>query len=202
MSKTPVPAFASHRLVLASSSHYRRVLLERLKYPFEVAQPELDESPLPAEPPHATAERLALAKARAVQPHFAEALIIGSDQVAYADGRVFGKPGTRQRAMEQLHELSGRTVVFHTALCVLDSATGSARQRAVPTEVRFRPLSAMEIERYVSVDQPYDCAGSARSEGLGIGLLEYIRGDDPTALVGLPLIALCDLLRGHGLNIP
>jgi septum formation protein len=197
-----VPAFPSHRLVLASSSRYRRELLERLKHPFEVADPALDESRLPGESPSATAQRLALAKARAVQPGFPEALIIGSDQVAHSDGRVFGKPGTRERAVEQLHALSGRTVVFHTALCVLDAATGWARERAVPTEVRFRRLSEVEIERYVGADQPYDCAGSARSEGLGIGLLEYIRGDDPTALIGLPLIALCDLLRAHGLNIP
>lgn len=189
------------QLVLASTSPYRRELLARLGLPFAVASPETDETPLPGESPITTALRLSEAKARAVAQQFPEALIIGSDQVAEMDGRVFGKPGTHARAVAQLRELSGRTVNFFTGLCVLDAQTGEAEVRGVPTLVGFRELSDAEIENYLRREPAYNCAGSAKSEGLGIALLSRIQGDDPNALVGLPLIALCDLLRKHGMTV-
>lgn len=196
------PATILPRLVLASTSPYRRELLGRLGIPFDVADPQVDERPLAGEPPPATADRLALAKARAVAPAHPGCLVIGSDQVAYAGDRVFGKPHDKARATQQLRTLSGQTVIFHTALCLMNSATGRTQLRAVPTEVRFRRLDDAEIDRYLDREQPYNCAGSAKSEGLGIALLEYLRGDDPNALVGLPLIALAAMLREEGLVVP
>ena len=190
------------RLVLASTSVFRRELLARLQIPFEAASPETDETELPGESPAATAERLSLAKAKAVGDRFPDALIIGSDQVAYLGDSRFGKPLTRRRAVEQLRLMRGRTVIFHTGLCLLDSASGRSRICGVPTEVTFRQLTDGEIERYLDKEQPYHCAGSARSEGLGISLLSSIRGDDPNALIGLPLIALCGMLRAEGIAVP
>ena len=189
------------QLVLASTSPYRRELLGRLGLPFEVANPQTDETPLPGETPTATALRLSEAKARAVALQYPDALIIGSDQVAVMDGRVFGKPRTHAKAVEQLRTLSGKTVNFFTGLCVLNAKTGEAEVRGVPTLVGFRELGDAEIENYLRREPAYNCAGSAKSEGLGIALLSRIHGDDPNALVGLPLIALCDLLRKHGMTV-
>ena len=190
------------KLVLASTSVYRRELLQRFGLPFDIARPDLDESPLPEETPWATAERLAVEKARAVASQFDSALIIGSDQVAYMDGARFGKPGTVERAIAQLKSMSGRSVIFHTALAVLNTRTSHVQVDAVATEVRFRTLSDEEIVRYVDKERPLDCAGSAKSEGLGITLLDALRGDDPNALVGLPLIALARMLRNEGVALP
>lgn len=190
------------KLVLASTSAYRRELLQRFGLPFEVARPDIDESPLPGETPQATAERLAVEKARAVAGQFEDALIIGSDQVAHMGDTRFGKPGTVERAVAQLQSMSGRTVVFHTALAVLNTRSGRVQLDAVPTEVRFRSLSSDEIVRYVNKELPLDCAGSAKSEGLGITLLDALAGDDPNALVGLPLIALARMLRNEGIVLP
>ena len=189
------------QLVLASTSPYRRELLGRLGLSFEVANPETDETPLPGESPTATALRLSEAKARAVAQQYPEALIIGSDQVAVMDGRVFGKPGTHAKAVEQLRALSGKTVNFFTGLCVLNAKTGETEVCGVPTLVGFRELGDAEIENYLRREPAYNCAGSAKSEGLGIALLSRIHGDDPNALVGLPLIALCNLLRKHGMTV-
>ncbi len=190
------------RLILASTSPYRRELLTRLQVPFEIFAPDVDECPLNGESPAATAERLAQAKAHAVATQCPDALIIGSDQVAYMGERRFGKPGTRENALAQLRAMSGRSVVFHTGLCLLNAATKRIHLRGIPTEVRFRELSDTEILRYLDREDSLNCAGSARSEGLGIALLEYMRGDDPNALVGLPLIALCDMLRAEGVELP
>ncbi|MDB5799799.1 MAG: maf protein [Rhodocyclales bacterium] len=189
-------------LVLASTSIYRKQLLERLGLPFATDRPDLDESALPAESPTATAERLALAKARAVADRHPGALIIGSDQVAHSGTERFGKPGTVERAIAQLQAMRGKSIFFHTALCLFDSRDGSYQLEAVGTEARFRSLSDEEIRRYVEQELPLDCAGSAKSEGLGISLLEYMRGDDPNALIGLPLIALCRMLRNVGVAVP
>ena len=189
------------QLVLASTSPFRRELLGRLGLSFEVANPETDETPLPGESPTATALRLSEAKARAVAQQYPEALIIGSDQVAVVDGRVFGKPGTHAKAVKQLRTLSGKTVNFYTGLCVLNAKTGEAEVCGVPTLVGFRELGDAEIENYLRREPAYNCAGSAKSEGLGIALLSRIHGDDPNALVGLPLIALCELLRKHGMTV-
>lgn len=190
------------RIILASTSPFRRELLGRLQLPFEAVSPETDELPLPGEHPAAMAERLAVAKAQAVAGRFPDALIIGSDQVAYQDDRSFGKPGTRENAIAQLRAMSGKTVIFHTGLCLLNAATGRTHLRGVPTEVKFRELSDAEILRYQDKENALNCAGSARSEGLGIALLEHMRGDDPNALVGLPLIALCEMLRAEGVELP
>ena len=190
------------KLVLASTSAYRRELLQRFGLPFEVARPDIDESPLPGETPQATAERLAVEKARAVAGQFEDALIIGSDQVAHMGDTRFGKPGTGERAVAQLQSRSGRTVVFHTALAVLNTRSGQVQLDAVPTEVRFRRLTDDEIVRYVNKELPLDCAGSAKSEGLGITLLDALAGDDPNALIGLPLIALARMLRNEGIALP
>lgn len=189
------------RLILASTSTYRQELLRRFDYPFEVAAPATDESPLPDESPTATALRLSELKAKAVAPQFPDALIIGSDQVAHHGNAVFGKPGNHDRAVLQLQQLSGKTVDFVSGLCVYDSANGRAETRAVVTRVRFRELSDLTIENYLRKEQPYNCAGSAKSEGLGIALIAAMECDDPTALVGLPLIALYDLLQLHDLNV-
>lgn len=190
------------QLILASTSPFRRELLARLQIPFKAVAPETDESPLAGEAPAATAERLAVAKAHAVADRFPDALIIGSDQVACHGETRFGKPGTRANAAAQLHFMSGKTVVFHTGLCLLNVATGRVHVRNIPTEVRVRKLADAEIARYLDKEDALNCAGSARYEGLGISLLEHLRGDDPNALVGLPLIALCDMLRAEGVELP
>ena len=185
-------------LVLASTSAYRRELLARLRLPFEVAAPHVDETPRAGELPAQTALRLAQEKARAVAARFAQALVIGSDQVAELEGERLDKPGGHERARAQLQLLSGRAAVFHTAVALLNSGTGRMQVRVVATRVRFRQLGAAQIESYLLAEQPYDCAGAAKSEGLGIALIEAIQGDDPTALIGLPLIALTDMLTAEG----
>lgn len=193
-------------IVLASTSAYRRELLRRLFDDFAIARPDIDETPHPGETPHATALRLAQAKARAVAKTHPNALIIGSDQVACAPTaggfEIFSKPGTEARAVEQLQRMRGQSVLFHTAVCVLNSSSGAFNTDAVTTEVRFRDLSDEEIHRYVTRERPLDCAGAAKVEALGITLLEYVRDDDPTALIGLPLIALSGMLRAAGVAIP
>lgn len=188
------------RLILASTSRYRRELLERLRLPFEVLAPAVDETALPGESPRALAERLALAKAQAVAALNTAAVVIGSDQVAELDGQAIGKPLTHERAVAQLTAMSGRQVVFHTAVAVVCRDRGFARGLLAPVAVTFRELSEGEIEAYLRTEQPYECAGSAKSEGLGIALLAAIDSDDPTALIGLPLIRTCTLLREVGLN--
>ena len=188
------------RLILASTSRYRRELLQRLRLPFEVVAPEVDEAPLPGEAPQAVAERLAMAKAVAVAKQHAAAIVIGSDQVAELDGAPIGKPHTHERAAAQLRAMSGRRVVFHTAVAVVRPDRGYARALLAPVAVTFRALSNTEIEHYLRTEQPYDCAGSAKSEALGIALLAAIDSDDPTALIGLPLIRTCTLLREAGLD--
>lgn len=190
------------KIVLASTSAYRRMLLDRFGIPFVTANPRVDEAPQHGETPPATANRLAAEKAQAVARDFPDALIIGSDQVAHIGDEVFGKPGTHERAIAQLRRMSGQSVTFHTALAVLNTRTGSVRRDSVPTFVRFRDLTDDEIRRYVEKEQPLDCAGSAKSEGLGITLLESLSCDDPTALVGLPLIALSGMLRAEGVMLP
>ena len=189
------------KLVLASTSPYRRELLTRLGLPFDVANPRADESPLPDEAPENLALRLSEVKARAVAQAYPDALIIGSDQVATVDGKIYGKPGTHERAVAQLRELSGKTVNFFTGLCLFDAKNGKVEVRGIPTLVKFRDLSDAEIENYLKREPAYDCAGSAKSEGLGIALLASMQGDDPNALVGLPLIALCDMLRNKGVQV-
>ena len=189
-------------LVLGSTSVYRRELLQRLCLPFAVMAPEVDETPQPHEAPDALALRLALAKAHAVAAQQPEAVVIGSDQVADLAGHALGKPGTHERATEQLRLMSGHSVVFQTAVAVVCHATGFEQALLAAVEVRFRPLSDAEIERYLRAEQPYDCAGSAKSEGLGISLLDAIHSDDPTALIGLPLIATARMLRRLGWALP
>lgn len=186
------------RLILASSSPYRRALLERLRIPFDVIAPSLDETPHAGESPAATALRLAEAKARAVATRAGALLVIGSDQVATFDGRQIGKPGNHDNALAQLQAMRGRTVEFHSALCLFDSARGIAQTEDVVTRVRFRELPDAELDAYLRAETPYDVAGSAKSEGAGIALLDAIDSDDPTALVGLPLIALTRMLRSAG----
>lgn len=189
------------RLILGSTSRYRRELLDRLRVRFDVAAPLVDETPLPGEAPAALAQRLALAKARAVAESAAgDAVVIGSDQVADVDGEPIGKPGTHERAVAQLRRMSGRSIVFQTAAAVVRRATGFEQCLLAPVRVRFRTLTDDEIERYLRLEQPYDCAGSAKSETLGIALLSAIESDDPTALVGLPLIRTCELLRAAGFD--
>ena len=198
----PESSPAPRPLVLGSTSVYRRELLQRLRLPFTVAAPAVDETPLPSEPPAQLAQRLALAKAHAVATLHPEAVVIGSDQVADLAGQPLGKPGDHARATAQLQRMRGHTVVFHTAVAVVCHASGFAQADLAPVRVRFRELSDVEIERYLRAEQPYDCAGSAKSEGLGISLLEAIDSDDPTALIGLPLIRTCRLLRAAGLVLP
>lgn len=192
------------RLILASSSRYRRELLERLRIPFDVVTPDLDETPQAGETPAETALRLAAAKARAVAGQLDAAdgaIVIGCDQVATFDGRQIGKPGNHARALEQLQAMRGREVEFHSALCVFDSGNGHAQIEDVVTRVRFRSLSDAELDAYLHAETPYDVAGSAKSEGLGIALLDAIDSNDPTALIGLPLIALTRMLRAAGLPL-
>jgi len=193
MSSSPV-------LILGSTSRHRRELLSRLRLPFDVVSPQVDETPRPGEAPAALATRLALAKAQAVAALHPQAIVIGSDQVAELDGEPVGKPGTHERAVAQLRAMSGRTIVFHTAVAVVRAASGYGDARLVPVSVRFRQLGDAEIEAYLLAEQPYDCAGSAKSEALGIALVEAISSNDPSALVGLPLIATCALLREAGLD--
>lgn len=188
-------------LILGSTSPYRRELLARLRLPFEVAAPDVDETPQAGEAPRDLACRLALAKARAVAARHPAAVVIGSDQVADLGGRPLGKPGTHERAVAQLRQMRGRTVVFQTAVAVVCQATGFAEADLAPVRVKFRDLTDDEIETYLRAETPYDCAGSAKSEGLGIALLESIENDDPTALVGLPLIRTVRLLRAAGLPL-
>jgi septum formation protein len=188
------------RLILASTSRYRRELLERLKLPFEVRAPGVDETPRPGEPPAALAQRLALAKALAVSRLEPDAIVIGSDQVADLDGHAIGKPGTHERAVAQLRQMSGRRVIFQTAIAVVRPSSGYVGQSLAPVAVSFRTLDADEIEHYLRTEQPYDCAGSAKCETLGITLLRAIESDDPTALVGLPLIRTAEMLRAAGLD--
>lgn len=196
-----MPTPATPPLVLASTSPFRRELLSRLIADFQVADPRTDETPLPDETPEALALRLSEAKARAVAPGHPGALIIGSDQVAVCDGRIYGKPGNHERAVAQLQELRGRTVNFFTGLCLLDTRNNQAHVRGIPTLVTFRNLTDQEIAAYLEREPAYNCAGSAKSEGLGIALIARLEGSDPNALVGLPLIALCDLFRETGLQV-
>ncbi|SAK69557.1 Maf-like protein [Caballeronia temeraria] len=193
------------RLILASSSPYRRELLGRLRIPFDVVSPDIDETPLAGETPETTAVRLSIAKARAAAGRIgdghASALVIGSDQVATFDGQQIGKPGTHEKAVAQLQAMRGRSVEFHSALCLFDSRTGDAQSADIVTRVRFRRYSDAQIEAYLRAEMPYDCAGSAKAEGLGIALLEAIESDDPTALIGLPLIALTGMLVNAGYPI-
>lgn len=197
-----IPSSPVPRLILASSSAYRRELLSRLRLPFEAIAPHIDESPLPGETPPATALRLAKAKAQAIAAREPGALVIGSDQVATLDGEQIGKPGDHANALAQLQKMRGRQVVFHTALCLWDGRAAdpdaAAQLEDVQVAVSFRDLPDAELDAYLRIEQPYDCAGSAKNEGLGIAILDRIDSSDPTALTGLPLIALTTMLRRAG----
>jgi septum formation protein len=186
-------------LILGSTSAYRRELLARLRVPFEVCAPQVDETPLPGEAPPDLARRLALAKAQAVAKLHPDAVVIGSDQVADLNGQALGKPGTHERAVAQLQCMRGQSVLFHTAVAVVRASTGYAQVDVACVTVRFRELSDQQIENYLRAETPYDCAGSAKSEGLGIALLSSIDSDDPTALIGLPLIRTCRMIEGAGI---
>jgi len=188
-------------LILGSTSPYRRELLERLRLPFEVQRPEVDETPLNGETPVALAQRLAMAKAQAVAERFPQAIVIGSDQVADLHGEPLGKPGNHLNAVAQLQRMRGQTVVFQTAVAVVCQATGFAQCELAQVKVVFRDFSDESLQHYLHTEQPYDCAGSAKSEGLGIVLLERIDNQDPTALVGLPLLLTCRLLRAAGMPL-
>jgi septum formation protein len=190
------------QLVLASGSRYRKELLARLGLPFEIAAPEVDESPQPGEAPADTALRLSVLKARALQRSHGDSLIIGSDQVASSGGQRYGKPGSHDNAARQLRELSGRTAIFDTGVSLLDAANGRIQSRLVPCRVTFRTLDEALIQRYLEKERPYDCAGAAKAEGLGIALIARMETDDPTSLIGLPLIALSEMLRNAGLQVP
>ncbi len=196
-----LPPRVSRALVLGSTSRYRRELLQRLQIPFEVAAPQVDETPRPGEVPAELARRLALAKAQAVARQFPRAVVIGSDQVADLDGAPLGKPGTHARATLQLRQMRARTVIFQTAVAVVCLDSGFSQLELAPVKVKFRDLSDREIEIYLQAEQPFDCAGSAKSEGLGIALLDAIESDDPTALVGLPLIRTCRMIRAAGVKV-
>jgi septum formation protein len=191
----------SRQLILGSTSAYRRELLARLHIPFEVAAPDVDETPLPGEAPNEMAKRLSLAKARAVAVRFPQAVVIGSDQVADLNGLSLGKPGTHDKAVAQLRHMRGQTVVFQTAVAVVCLETGFEQRSLAAVRVKFRDLTNDEIENYLQIEKPYDCAGSAKSEGLGIALLDAIDSDDPTALIGLPLIRTCQMLRAAGMSL-
>lgn len=188
-------------LVLASTSQYRRELLERLRWPFEVAAPGVDEAALDGERPAQTALRLAEAKARAVATSRRDALVIGSDQVADSDGMAVGKPADHADAVRLLSSLSGRTIVFHTGLALVNAATGRVQRECIDVSSTFRTLTAAQIEAYLKREQPYDCAGAVKAEALGIVLFERIASEDPTALIGLPLIALTRMLRSEGIDV-
>ena len=207
MSHATPPSVSPHgsatcrTLILGSTSRYRRELLSRLGRPFQTAAPDVDETPQPGERPAELAIRLALAKAKEVARRFPEAVVIGSDQVADLHGTPLGKPGNHDRAVKQLQRMRGETVIFHTAVAVVCLATDFEQHDLAAVRVVFRQLGDQEIETYLQIEQPYDCAGSAKSEGLGIALLERIDNDDPTALIGLPLIRTCQLLRAAGVSI-
>ncbi|MCX8565567.1 MAG: septum formation protein [Glomeribacter sp. 1016415] len=192
---------AQTRLILASSSPYRRALLDRLRIPFEIIAPALNEAPLPNETPAATALRLAQAKARKVALQAPDALIIGADQVALCEGRQLGKPGNHANALVQLQSMRGRMIEFHSALCVYDARRKTMQSADILTQVRLRDLPDEELDAYLRIEQPYDVAGSAKAEGLGIALLESVQSHDPTALIGLPLIELTQMLRAAGLKL-
>ena len=194
-------ASSGRPLILGSTSRYRKELLTRLRIPFETASPDVDETPHSNESPKDLALRLALAKARAVALKYPEAVVIGSDQVADLEGTPLGKPGNHANAILQLQRMRGKTVIFQTALSVVCIATGYERTDLAEVKVKFRDLSDAEIETYLRAEEPYDCAGSAKSEGLGIALLDAIDNDDPTALIGLPLIRTCQMLREAGVNL-
>jgi septum formation protein len=200
MSQAAIPP-ENRPLVLGSTSPYRRELLSRLRLPFTVEAPEVDETALPDERPHDLALRLALAKARAVAARFPQAVVIGSDQVADLRGKPLGKPGNHDKAVAQLRQMRGESVVFQTAVAVVCADTGFEDVELAPVKVKFRRITDAEIEAYLLAEQPYDCAGSARSEGLGIALLDAIESDDPTALVGLPLIRTCRMIRAAGVRV-
>ena len=197
-----MPEPSRPRIVLASTSRYRQELLARLGIPFETAAPGVDESLVAGETPPMLALRLACAKAQAVQAAFPDALIIGCDQVAVVGTTLLNKPGTHARAVEQLMLMSGKPVAFYTALCLLNGRTLRCQSAIVPVTVHMRALGVDQIERYLRAERPYDCAGSARIEGLGIALVARFEGDDPNALIGLPLIRLCDMLKIEGVELP
>lgn len=192
---------ANRPIILGSTSPYRRELLARLRFPFEVVSPEVDETPLPRETPRQLACRLAMSKARAVAARFPQAVVVGSDQVADLDGAAIGKPLVHEVAVAQLRRMSGQQVIFQTAVAVVCASSQFAQMDLAQVRVRFRTLHDAEIEAYLLAEQPYDCAGSAKSEGLGIALMDAIESDDPSALVGLPLIRTCTMLRAAGIAI-
>jgi len=201
MNFAATPSQKTRQLILGSTSRYRRELLGRLGIPFQVAAPDVDETPLPQEAPRVLAERLALAKAKAVAAQFPQAVVIGSDQVADLNGQSLGKPGTHDKAVAQLRLMRGQTVVFQTAVTVVCLENGFEQRSLAAVRVKFRDLTDDEIENYLQREKPYDCAGSAKSEGLGIALLASIDSDDPTALIGLPLIRTCQMLRAAGIEL-
>lgn len=194
-------ALETKRLILASTSPFRKALLEKLGIPFVCFSPEVDETPLPAETPNALVRRLSEAKARAAMTEYSDALVIGSDQVAVIGERIVGKSHTHERAVEQLRAASGQTVEFLTGLCVLNTATHHVQLEVISFKAHFRVLTDSQIENYLCKDQPYNCAGSFKSESLGVALLEKMEGDDPNALIGLPLIRLIRLLENEGLAV-
>lgn len=198
--ESPREPYPPPRLVLASSSTYRKELLSRLQLPFSVDVPDIDESPQPGEAPSATALRLAREKAAAVAARHPGSLVIGSDQVATLNEEQIGKPGHHAAALAQLQKMRGKEVIFHTALCLWDGRSGTAQVEDIQTLVKFRDLSDAELDAYLRIEQPYDCAGSAKNEALGIAILERIDSSDPTALTGLPLIALTGMLRHAGVS--
>jgi septum formation protein len=191
----------AQQLVLGSSSIYRRELLQRLQIPFEICNPDIEETPLAGERPDNAAVRLAVAKSRAVANTHPDALIIGADQVAVLEGIQLGKPLNRANATRQLQLVRGKEVVFYTALSLLNSRTNGIQTRLVPSHVKFRQLNDRQINNYLDREQPYHCAGSAKAEGLGIALIESIVSDDPSALIGLPLVALVDMLANEGIEV-
>lgn len=201
MNFSATPVKTARQLILGSTSRYRRELLERLHIPFQVAAPDVDETPLPGETPRTLAERLAVAKAKAVASQYPQAVVIGSDQVADLNGQSLGKPGTHEKATAQLRLMRGQTVIFQTAVAVLCLDTGFEQCSLAAVRVKFRDLTDSEIENYLRIEQPYDCAGSAKSEGLGIALLASIDSDDPTALIGLPLIRTCQMINAAGIEL-
>jgi len=188
-------------LILASSSVYRRELLQKLQIPFSCISPQIDESPLTGEKPHETALRLAQEKAKKIGAEHPHALVIGCDQVATLDGEQLGKPGNHKNAVKQLKKMRGREVTFYSALCLYNATTGNMQAEIVPYLVKFRQLTDEEIENYLTKEQPYHCAGSAKSEGLGVALIERMLGEDPNALIGLPLIKLVGMLKNEGVNV-
>lgn len=196
-----MPEITPRKLILGSTSRYRRELLERLRVPFMVEAPHVDETPLPMETPQQVACRLAMSKARAVAAEFPDCVVIGSDQVADLDGEALGKPGNHARALAQLQKMRGKVVVFQTAVAVVCQESGFSQMDLAQVKVTFRDLSDAQIEAYLRAETPYDCAGSAKSEGLGIALLASIESDDPTALIGLPLIRTCQMLEAAGVQL-